>query len=92
MAQLAPIAVQTIKETVEGTNTDRLRYESAIEIYNHNFGKPKQRTELTGEDGEALGAGMVTRLLEVIAQERRKLVITETPLLEEHNAVKQSQE
>lgn len=52
MSLLAPLAVDTIRETLEGGNEDRLRYEAAMEVYNHNFGKPKVRTELEIGVGE----------------------------------------
>ena len=66
MTLLAPIAVLTIEETIKGTNKDRLKYEAAVEVYNHNFGKPRQRTEMDITGGENLGAGLVQKIFDKV--------------------------
>ena len=73
MTLLAPLAVDTIQETIEGANKDRLKYEAAIEVYNHNFGKAKQSTDLDIKGGRELGAGVVIELFKLIAQKRAEL-------------------
>ena len=67
-----PMAIDVILETAEGTNKDRLRYEAAVEIKDSVQGKPKVQAEITGAEGEALGAGLILKLFQMI-DERKKL-------------------
>ena len=87
MALLAPVAVGMIRETIEGINKDRLRYEAAIEVYNHNFGKPKQQTEMDIKGGKEIGAGFMVELFALIAQRRAELDSIEYKQIEQPRVV-----
>lgn len=83
MTLLAPVAVEMIRETIEGINKDRLRYEAAVEVYNHNFGKPKQSTDLDIRGGRELGAGFMVELYKLMAQRRAELDYQPTVTVEQ---------
>ena len=61
LTQKLPKAIEVIAETIDGTVTDRLRYEAAVEIKNSVMGKPKQATEVDFR-GE-VSVGTLVRLL-----------------------------
>ena len=65
-----PKAIETIAETVEGTNRDKLRYEAAVEIKDSCLGKPKVTTEIEG--GELLSTGVVLQVLQAIYDRRKQ--------------------
>ena len=73
MQLLLPRAVRTIGETVEGTNRDRLRYESAKDVYEHCLGKPRQGTDLNIGGGERIGAGTLAELYKAMSDRQREL-------------------
>ena len=71
--QLLPYAIEAIEETVTGKNTDRLRYEAAVEVKNSALGKPKQETDVNVEGLEVLGQGAVTQLFDLLQERNREL-------------------
>uniref|UniRef100_A0A6M3Y3Y9 Uncharacterized protein n=2 Tax=viral metagenome TaxID=1070528 RepID=A0A6M3Y3Y9_9ZZZZ len=91
MSQLAPIAVITIEETIKGTNKDRLRYEAAVEVYNHNFGKAKQSTELEIRGGEDIGVGFLSQYLTILEESKREFIEGEYKMIEGGNDAVQRQ-
>ena len=72
LTQKLPKAIETISDTMEGTISDRLRYEAAIEIKDSVMGKPKIQAELTGN--VKLGAAEMLAVFKVIAESRRKQI------------------
>lgn len=79
---LLPYAIETLGETVNGTNIDRLRYEAAVEIKDSALGKPKQQTDLSIEGGEKLGGGAILELFRQLAQYRQELIAEERKMIE----------
>ena len=74
LTQKLPKAIEVIAETIDGTVTDRLRYEAAVEIKNSVMGKPKATTEL--ELGEEFDVKVLVKLLAMI-EAPREYEITE---------------
>ena len=71
LTQKLPKAIEVIGETIEGRITDRLRYEAAVEVKDSVMGKPKATTELTGAEGEVLGAGAIVKLFQMMDERKR---------------------
>ena len=72
LTQRLPKAIQVMGDTAEGILADRLRYEAARDIKDAVLGKPKAAVELGG--GQELGAGVVLFLLQVLREERQKML------------------
>ena len=68
-------AINTIEETMEGDNLDRLRYEAAIEIKDSVMGKPKNTTEIEGID--KLGVATLIMIQNVIKEEEARYALIE---------------
>jgi len=47
--------------------------EALFYLINRHMGTPKAVTEITGEDGEALGAGMIAKLFTLMEARRKEL-------------------
>ena len=66
-----PKAINVIAETIDGVNTDRLRYESAVEVKNSVMGKPTQQNIIRG--GEQIGENLVAQLFTRLEAKQREL-------------------
>ena len=71
MSKLDPVAIKVIEETLDGDIKDRLRYEAAINVYEHNHGKAKIITE---ETGVGLSKLLFMAVLEAGAEARSKYI------------------
>ena len=65
-----PYAVETLMLTLyeQGVKGDR---EAAMYIIDRIKGKPKVQAEITGAEGEALGAGLILKLFQLIDERNR---------------------
>ena len=73
LTQKLPKAIQVIGDTMEGLISDRLRYESAIEIKNSVMGKPTGADTLEIKGGEQLAAGTVVELFRILYEKQKEL-------------------
>ena len=66
--QLPAIFTALIKRAADG---DR---DAQIYLIDRRLGKPKQQTDLELKGGKELGAGMVTKIMEIATQARREFI------------------
>ncbi len=83
IVNMLPSAVICINETILKENRDRLSFEAAVYTIDQALGKAKQRTEIDVQGVDKLGAGVVTQLFKLLAEERKKLIQEETLQLTE---------
>ena len=73
LTQKVPAAVNLIAETMEGINTDRLRYDAAITIKEAVLGKASQATSLEISGGDDIGGGLLSQLFTIMQVKRKEL-------------------
>ena len=71
MTQLLPSAIETIEETINGKNTERLPYEAAVEVKNSCMGKPVQQTDIHIPGGGALEVALAVKVFTALTEQKK---------------------